>query len=137
MLAFITGLFGMGKEFIADRKEIGKAKVALQLAEINNKTRLMSSEQEFNAAWEMAALRETGRVLKWFSFTLLCFPIVLTMFSQFIGFDSAAMWADLKTVPEWWQNIYIGANATIWGTLQIRDMGGMSGIVNAFKKKVD
>ena len=78
-----------------------------------------------------------GKELKWFSFMLLCAPIVLTMFGQFIGFDSATMWKSLETVPEWWQHIYIGANATIWGTLQLRDMGGMSGIVNAFRKPTE
>lgn len=129
----VSGVVTLGKDFFNDRKEIKQAKQALALAEINNKARLMSSQQEYNAAWEMAALKETGRALKWLSFTMLCAPIVLTMFGQYIGFNSTLMWASLKTVPEWWQNIFIAANATIWGTLQIRDMGGVGGIINAFR----
>lgn len=133
----VSGVVSLGTDFFKDRKEVSKAKNALKLAEINNKTRLMSSQQEYNAAWEMAALKETGKSLKWLSFTLLCAPIILTMFGQFIGFNSALMWASLKTVPVWWQNIFVCANATIWGTLQIKDMGGMSGIIQAFRKPMN
>jgi len=131
---FIKGLLGIGGNWLQGRQELSKAKQDFKLAELENKSRLMRSQQEYNSLWEMTALKQTGKELKWISFVMLCAPIVLTMFGQYIGFDSAIMWKSLETVPVWWQNTFIGANATIWGTLQIRDMGGLSGIVNAFRK---
>ena len=128
------GVIGLGKDYFKGRKKKVEAKLELELAEINNKTRLMGDAQSNNHAWEMAALKQSGKELKWISFSLFSAPIVLTMFGQYIGFDSNSMWASLNTVPQWWQNIFVGANATIWGTLQMRDMGGMRGIVAAFKK---
>lgn len=122
-------------QWLKNRGELKMAKHAFRLAELENKTRLMLSQQEYNRMWEMEALKSTGKGLKWACFLMLALPMLLTMGAPYTGFDAAAMWAAFNMIPVFWQNLWLAANATIWGTLQINDLGGFSKIKEVLENR--
>lgn len=130
----IGGVLGIGKSYMSRKKEESEAKHALRLAELNNKCKLMQSSQEYNQTWEMNALKETGKFLKIFCFMMFSIPIVMNMFFPYFGLDSTLMWVGLKQCPDWWVKIFTSACGAIWGCMELRNMGGIRGIIGKSAK---
>ena len=124
------------KEHQKGRRELQAAQLDLKKAELENRARLMRDQQTNNHTWEMAALRETGKVLKWASFVQFSVPLCLTMAAPYFDLDANKMWLALKLVPEWWQKCYIAMNGTIWGVMQLKELGLSPGrVAGMFRRK--
>jgi hypothetical protein len=125
----ISGVAGIGKQWLANRNAKAQAKHDLQMATLENKAALMRSRQVYNQTWEIAALKETPKILRIASFTMFAGPILMNMFFPYFDLDSALMWVGLKQCPEWWVRCFTVMNGTIWGCMELREMGGIRGLL--------
>ena len=84
--------------WIKNKGEKAMAKHKLDLAELENKARLMLSTSEHNASWEMASLTRSSIGLKWASFSLFSIPIILTVVAPLFGQSEVAtqIWTNLE-----------------------------------------
>ena len=121
----ISGVAAVGKQWLSNQAEKTKAKHTLDVAEINNRARLMESASENNHDWEMASLRASGLGLKWASFSLFALPIIFTVAAPFFDGNAAVaeMWLNFERVPEGWMKIYYAITGGIWGIATLKDMG--------------
>lgn len=140
----LSFIFGSGTDLIKQWQENAakkqQAKADLQVAYLENKTRLMLSKDEYNHSWEMEALKNSSTSLKWGSFILFAGPIGLTWVLAL--FDNVPMaeraWAAMMLVPEYWRYGFTAMTGSIWGVAALKDMGGMRSMIGAFSgdKKV-
>lgn len=135
--AIIGGVTSLFSGWMERKKAITNAKHELNLATLNNKATLMASEQRYNETWEIAALKETPKVLRIASFTMFAGPILMNMFFPYFNLDSTLMWVGLKACPEWWVTCFTVMNGTIWGCMELREMGGIKGIIGRDSKVED
>ena len=125
----VSSIASVGKQWLGNQAEKTKAKHTLEIAEINNRARLMESASEYNHDWEMASLRASSRYLKWASFSLFALPIIFTVAAPFFGGNEAVgeMWANFERVPDGWMRIYYAITGGIWGIASLKDMGATPG----------
>ena len=116
--------------WIQGRNEINVAKHQRDLAVINNQARLATEKQEYNAAWEMASLQDKDKGLRWFSFILFTFPIVIMVVAPNYGLE---VFARLESVPEWMMQIWFYMISGVWGIAILKD--AVPQIVAGFRKK--
>ena len=140
----LSSVASVGKQWLSNKAEKTKAKHTLQIAEINNRARLMESTRECNHDWEMTALRASSRYLKWASFSLFALPIIFTVAAPFLGGNAAVgeMWANFERVPDGWMRIYYAITGGIWGIASLKDMGAtpgalLSGLTQLRKNRVE
>ena len=107
-------------QHLENRKALGLAKQEMKLAGINNRTRLLMSEQESNHEWEMKALESSPKGLKYFSFSMFSAPIVATIVAPTYG---AELWTNLNLVPDWFKGTWITINGAVWGLASLKDTG--------------
>lgn len=125
----ISGITGIGKQWLTNRGEERQAKHDLRLATLENKAKLMRSKQVYNQTWEIAALKETPKILRIASFCMFAGPIVMNMFFPYFDLDSTLMWVGLKACPTWWVKCFCVMNGTVWGCMELREMGGFRGLL--------
>lgn len=134
--AVISAVGGVAKAAIEGRKEKTIAKNKLAVADLENRAALMRDRESNNAAWEMAAMRESGRALKWASFSLFALPIIVTVIAPFFGANTIVgqMWENMRLVPEAWMKTYYLMTSSIWGIHALKDVGATPGaLAGAFK----
>lgn len=129
----ISGITGIGKQYLKNKKAVKQAKADLKIATLENKARLMNSKQQYNQTWEIAALKETPQFLRVASFTMFAGPICMNMFFPYFNLDSTLMWIGLESCPDWWVKCFTVMNGTIWGCMELREMGGLKGIMGSGK----
>lgn len=134
--AIISGVVSLWNGWMERKKAVTDAKHELNLATLQNKADLMKDKQRYNETWEIAALKETPKFLRVASFTMFAGPILMNMFFPYFGLDSTLMWVGLKACPEWWVTCFTVMNGTVWGCMELREMGGIKGILGR-NSKVD
>lgn len=119
-MGLLTFLPDIIKEAFGYWKDKKKAKHTMQMAGIENRTRLLLSEQEANHEWEMKALETSPSGLKHMSFLLFAGPVVITVINPTYG---AEIWQNLAHVPEGFMHIYYAITGAIWGVAALKDHG--------------
>ena len=127
--AVISALAAPISTWLNRRAELKAAEHATALAIQENKTRLALSESEYNHQWEMAQLQNSSKVLKYASFSLFAGPVLLAMLAPWLKVDLTPMWVSLESVPEYWRAGFTGITGAIWGIAQLKDMGGVKGVL--------
>lgn len=127
--AVISALAAPVSTWLNRRAELKAAEHATALAIQENKTRLALSESEYNHQWEMAQLQNSSKVLKYASFSLFAGPVLLAMLAPWLKVDLTPMWVSLESVPEYWRAGFTGITGAIWGIAQLKDMGGVKGVL--------
>lgn len=90
------------------------------MAGINNRIRLLESEDKVNTEWEMRSLEKSSSLLKYGSFFLFSLPLLVSVTSPHLGGE---LWYNLSLVPDWFKNIWVGMMGTIWGLATLKDHG--------------
>lgn len=119
-IAVISAVAGVVKEGFGFWKDVKKAKHTMKMAGIENRTRLLLSEQENNHEWEMKALETSSKGLKNMSFLLFAGPIIITVLHPTYGGE---IWKNLELVPAGFMQIYYGITGAIWGLASLKDHG--------------
>lgn len=119
MISIITGLFGIGQQWLTNRKEKQQAKHNRELAIINNQARLAQSEKDHNHAWEMASLQDKDKFLRVFSYFMFTSPILITVISPEHG---GQIFTNLKIVPNWLVQSWIAINGGVWGIASLKNV---------------
>lgn len=117
LLTIIPSLIKEGFGFWKDTK---KAKHDMKMAGIQNRTRLLLSEQDANHEWEMKALETSSKSLKHMSFFLFAGPVLITVIDPVYG---AQIWTNLSLVPAGFMQIYYAITGSIWGVAALKDHG--------------
>lgn len=128
ILAFLPAIVKEAFSFWKDKK---KAKHIMQMAGIENRTRLLLSEQEANHEWEMKALETSSKPLKHMSFALFAGPVLITIISPTYG---GQIWTNLELVPDGFMQIYYAITGAIWGIAALKDHG--VGLTSILGKKI-
>lgn len=128
-------LFGIGGDYLKQKHEEKQAKHDLKMETLSNKARLMRSKQQYNQTWEIAALKETPKFLRIASFLMFSGPILMNMFFPYFDLDATLMWEGLKSCPAWWVKCFTVMNGTIWGCMELREMGGFKGLLGTSSKR--
>lgn len=131
IIDIISSLFGMGKTWLEGRTQRQKAKLEMQLAEIENKARLLRDKAQYNHMWEMAALTDKDKWLRRFSFTMFAGPFFVAIFApnQINLYFTEA----LHNIPTWWIQIFVGINGSIWGISSLKNI--VPQLVDIFKRR--
>lgn len=119
MISVLTGLFGIGQQWLANRKEKQQAKHNRELAVINNQARLAQSEKDHNHAWEMASLQDKDKFLRVFSYFMFTSPILITIISPEHG---GQIFTNLEIVPNWLVQSWIAINGGVWGIASLKNV---------------
>lgn len=119
-LPIVGPLLNVVKEGFGFWRDTKKAKHTMKMAGIENRTRLLLSEQEANHEWEMKALETSSATLKHMSFLLFAGPILITVINPTYG---ATIWTNLGHVPEGFMQIYYAITGSIWGVAALKDHG--------------
>jgi hypothetical protein len=117
VLGPILNVVTEGMSFWRDTK---RAKHSMKMAGIENRTRLLLSEQEANHEWEMKALETSSKTLKHLSFFFFAGPILITVVNPTYG---STIWVNLQAVPEGFMQIYYAITGSIWGVAALKDHG--------------
>lgn len=131
VVAAVNAVTGIGGQYLKNKKAEKQAKHDLKMATLGNKASLMKSKQVYNQTWEIAALKETPKFLRIASFCMFSGPILMNMFFPYFNLDATLMWTGLETVPDWWVKAFTVMNGTIWGCMELREMGGIRGIMGS------
>lgn len=118
MLKLLQSLSAPITQWLSNSKELKMAKHSRDLAIINNQARLAADKETNNAAWEMASLKETGRLLRVLCFLIFTTPIIVTVVSPETG---AEIWVNLDLVPEWFMQLFFYMFAGIWGVAELKE----------------
>lgn len=119
MINLITGLFGIGQQWLENRKEKTQAKHKRELAVINNQARLAQSEKEHNHAWELASLQDKDKLLRFISYFMFTSPIMITVVSPQHG---AEIFTNLDSVPPWLVQSWVAINGAVWGIASLKNV---------------
>lgn len=118
------------------RVKLKKANLDIQLAEKENKARLLRSREDNNHEWEMANLTDKDKVLRRVSFAIFSAPFLWAMYDPVAVreyFDVA-----LASMPEWYIQIYLSIVGGVWGFAALKNSlpGIVGGIRGALKDNV-
>ena len=127
LIAPVANLAGT---WLASRAAKSKAKQDLELAIIQNKTRLALSENEANHEWEMAQLQDKDKWLRYFSYSMFTAPIVVMVVAPEHG---KRIFENLEYVPSWLVEIWIALNGAIWGLSSLK--GVVPSVIGSVRKR--
>ena len=127
LIAPVANLAGT---WLASRAAKSKAKQDLELAIIQNKTRLALSETEANHEWEMAQLQDKDKWLRYFSYSMFTAPIVVMVVAPEHG---KRIFENLEYVPSWLVEIWIALNGAIWGLSSLK--GVVPSVIGSVRKR--
>lgn len=117
-LPIIGSLLKPVDTWLKNRGERQKAKHKRDIAIIDNQARLAREIQSHNASWEMASLADKDISLRWVSFLMFTFPIILVVISPEHG---KLVFERLKLVPEWMLYIWFLMISGVWGIARLKD----------------
>jgi len=106
-------------QWFKNKGDIKKAKHKLELAIIDNQSRLALSEAEYNHQWEMESLKGNSQYLRIFCFVQFAVPLMISVVSPEHG---AAIWTNLDLVPAWFVKVYIIMVGAIWGIHEFKQV---------------
>ena len=130
MLGILNGIATLANTWFEGRNQKQRAKIALDIAEANNKVRLLESTMEYNKEWEIAQLRDKDKVLRWVSFLIFAAPFLFALIDP----EAVAYYFNvaLAGVPDWWIKAFIGMVGAIWGLSSLKNIA--PAILNSFKR---
>ena len=128
--ALIGPVANLAGSWLKGRAAKSQAKRDLELAIIQNKTRLALSENEANHEWEMAQLQDKDKWLRYFSYTMFTAPIVVMVVAPEHG---KRIFENLDYVPSWLVEIWIALNGAIWGLSSLK--GVVPSVVGSIRKR--
>lgn len=114
-----TTIVGLVANWLQSRTDLAKAKVDLQLADIQNRADLLRDKQRFNAQWERTALVSSGKTLKWFSFCMFSAPFFIAMIAPHAVADYFNV--AVQSIPADWRTMWYAINGSIWGIAAVKD----------------
>ena len=137
ILTFLGGLVKPVADVIKEkhetRKVIKKAELDINLAEKENRARLLREKSTNNHEWEMANLADKDRWLRRGSFVIFTAPFLWALFDptgvkQY--FDIA-----LDSMPDWYIQMYAAIIGGVWGFSALKNSlpAMIGGIKKAFK----
>lgn len=114
-----TTIVGMVSQWLQSRNDLQKAKIDLQMADIQNRADLLRDKQRFNSQWERAALTSTGKGLKWVSFCMFSMPFFIAIFAP----HSVAEYFNtaIISIPAEWRTMWYAITGSIWGIAAVKD----------------
>lgn len=126
----IGGISNIFSTWLSGRQQKQKAKLDMQLAEMNNKSRLLQAKESNNHAWEMANLTDKDKFLRRLSFCMFSSPFVVAIF--FPEHIRIYFQDSISVVPQWWQQTFMAITGGIWGLSSLKNV--VPGVVAAFRK---
>jgi len=131
MIPVLSGLIGLIGTWLKGRKDKHKAKLEIELAEMQNKARLLADKESNNHAWEMANLTDKDKWLRRISFAMFASPFVVALVAP----DHVAAYFNtaIDSVPVWWQKTFMSITGGIWGLSSLKNI--LPGVVDVFKKR--
>ena len=124
------GISSLVKTWLDGRNKKSQAKLEIQLAEMQNKARLLADKQSNNHAWEMANLMDKDKWLRRLSFTMFSAPFLVAIVAPAHVADYFQHAID--AVPLWWQQTYMAITGGIWGISSLKNT--VVGMVGELKK---
>ena len=118
---FLAALIGVGQGWFSDWQQRRENQRNIEKAVADNKIRLALSEQEYNQAWEMAALEGRDTWLRRVSFAMWSFPLVWAYFSP--GAAKAYFVDSLSGLPDWYVAGYLAITGAVWGLSELKAAG--------------
>ena len=128
--ALISPVTNLAGSWLKNRAAKSKAKADLELAIIQNKTRLALSENEANHEWEMAQLQDKDKWLRWFSYSMFTAPILVMVVAPEHG---KRIFENLEYVPSWLIEIWIALNGAVWGLSSLK--GVVPSVIGSVRKR--
>ena len=130
MITWITGLFGIGKQWLSGVQEKQKAQLKIELAEKENRARLLKDIESNNHEWEMANLTDKDKFLRRFSFFMFALPFIWAAFDP----EAVQQYFDvaLGSMPEWYIQLFASIVGGVWGFAALKNT--LPSIVNSFKR---
>lgn len=128
--ALISPVANLAGSWLKNRAAKSKAKADLELAIIQNKTRLALSENEANHEWEMAQLQDKDKWLRWFSYSMFTAPILVMVVAPEYG---KRIFENLEYVPSWLIEIWIALNGAVWGLSSLK--GVVPSVIGSVRKR--
>ena len=128
--ALIAPVAILAGSWLKGRAAKSKAKADLELAVIQNKTRLALSENEANHDWEMAQLQDKDKWLRWFSYSMFTAPILVMVVAPEHG---KRIFENLEYVPSWLIEIWIALNGAVWGLSSLK--GVVPSVLGSVRKR--
>jgi hypothetical protein len=126
-LSWIIDAWSSHKERKARLKE---ADMEIQLAEKQNRARLLQSESDNNHEWEMANLTDKDKWLRRISFTMFSAPFIWALFDP--SGVKAYFEVALDAMPEWYIQLYAGMVGGVWGFAALKN--SVPAIIGGIKK---
>ena len=104
--------------WLRHKQQVKEAQYKTELAIQENKTRLALDENKYNHMWEMEALKNSGKALKWMSFTLFALPFLIAWIApEYIHHYFVII---KESIPRFWQDAWITINGSIWGVMALK-----------------
>ena len=128
---WILGLFGIGEQYLENKKVEKQAKHNVKMAGIENRARQLRDTESNNHEWEMKALEGRDKLLQRFSFFMFSLPFVVAMVNPEIVknyFEVA-----LASMPTWYIQLFASIVGGVWGFAALKDT--LPSIVNAFRNR--
>lgn len=137
MLGVATALIGAASSWWTKRCDMKEAEFRTALAIEENRARLAADQMQYNHEWEMASLKSIPKGLKYASFCMFAGPVLMSMLAPFCDIELQKMWDSLNAVPEYWRQGFTCITGAIWGVAQLKDMGGLRGVLGWSGKKIE
>jgi hypothetical protein len=130
MIPVIGPLLDIGKTWLDGFNQKQKAKQDLDLAELNNKQRLLLDTESNNHAWEMANLTDKDKWLRRISFVMFASPFIIAFFAP----DQVRYYFEIAiaNVPNWWTKTFMSITGGIWGISSLKNV--LPAVVSGLKK---
>lgn len=128
--ALISPVAKLAGSWLKNRAAKSKAKADLELAVIQNKTRLALSENEANHEWEMSQLQDKDKWMRWFSYSMFTAPILVMVVAPDYG---KRIFENLEYVPSWLIEIWIALNGAVWGLSSLK--GVVPSVLGSVRKR--
>lgn len=135
MLSVATALIGAASSWWTKRCDLKEAEFRTAIAIEENRARLAADQMQYNHEWEMMSLKSIPKGIKYASFCMFAGPVLLSMLAPFCDIHMQKMWDSLSTVPEYWRQCFTVMTGAIWGSAQLKDMGGLRGVLGWSGKK--
>lgn len=114
------------------KTKLKAADLEIELAEKQNRARLLQSENDNNHEWEMANLTDKDRWLRRISFGMFSAPFIWALFDP-SGVKEYFEIA-LSAMPEWYIQLYAGMVGGVWGFAALKN--SVPAIVGGIKKSL-
>jgi hypothetical protein len=133
MIELIELVSGIARDWISGQQKLQIAKQEREQAAVETQTRQIQDEKNANSAWEIAALADSDKWLRRFSFAIFFFPIIWAVFDP----NAVARYFNigLATIPPWYLQTCMTITGVVWGVSSLKNSAPalLSGIKTAVK----